>query len=154
MYWYQTIQFVCIVLGEQTREPEPARSESAALNLGRRISKGMAGIISKLKSGANNTPPPLENNPIMQYFEVGKESSTAGPGLVWRVHDAYRKSDGKVSLQSIKWISRIKIKISAKRARHYMHKYVLLNLNPTRRQLWGVTIQIFKDNRCYRNIPK
>ncbi|XP_026314465.1 SCY1-like protein 2 isoform X2 [Hyposmocoma kahamanoa] len=55
----------------------------------------MAGIISKLKSGANNTPPPLENNPIMQYFEVGKESSTAGPGLVWRIHDAYRKSDGK-----------------------------------------------------------
>ncbi|RVE53533.1 hypothetical protein evm_001903, partial [Chilo suppressalis] len=56
----------------------------------------MAGIISKLKSGVtNNTPPPLESNPIMQYFEVGKESSTAGPGLVWRVHDAYRKSDGK-----------------------------------------------------------
>ncbi|XP_053624423.1 SCY1-like protein 2 isoform X3 [Plodia interpunctella] len=56
----------------------------------------MAGIISKLKSGVtNNNPPPLESNPIMQYFEVGKESSTAGPGLVWRVHDAYRKSDGK-----------------------------------------------------------
>ncbi|XP_075991085.1 SCY1-like protein bma isoform X2 [Anticarsia gemmatalis] len=56
----------------------------------------MAGIISKLKSGVtNNTPPPLESNPIMQYFEVGKESSTAGPGLIWRVHDAYRKSDGK-----------------------------------------------------------
>ncbi|KAL0902381.1 hypothetical protein ABMA27_000265 [Loxostege sticticalis] len=56
----------------------------------------MAGIISKLKSGVtNNNPPPLESNPIMQYFEVGKECSTAGPGLVWRVHDAYRKSDGK-----------------------------------------------------------
>ncbi|XP_052752631.1 SCY1-like protein 2 isoform X2 [Galleria mellonella] len=56
----------------------------------------MAGIISKLKSGVtNNNPPPLESNPIMQYFEVGKEISTAGHGLLWRVHDAYRKSDGK-----------------------------------------------------------
>lgn len=60
----------------------------------------MAAIISKIKSGvtsSNNNPPPLESNPIMQYFEVGKASSTAGPELVWRVHDAYRKSDGKVS---------------------------------------------------------
>lgn len=105
MFWYQPYHksiYVFYSLGEQTREPEPARSESAALNLGRRIGKGMAGIISKLKSGANNTPPPLENNPIMQYFEVGKESSTAGPGLVWRVHDAYRKSDGKVSFRELR----------------------------------------------------
>lgn len=63
----------------------------------------MAGIISKLKSGVtNNNPPPLENNPILQYFEVGKESSNAGPGLVWKIHDAYRKSDGKVSKKLIK----------------------------------------------------
>ncbi|XP_049694120.1 SCY1-like protein 2 isoform X3 [Helicoverpa armigera] len=56
----------------------------------------MSGIITKLKVGANQPPPPpLENNPILQFFEVGKESSTAGPGLIWRVHDAYRKSDGK-----------------------------------------------------------
>ncbi|CAH2103816.1 unnamed protein product [Euphydryas editha] len=59
----------------------------------------MAAIISKLKSGANNSPPPLESNPILQYFELGKESSCAGPGLVWRVHDAYRKSDGKVGFE-------------------------------------------------------
>ncbi|XP_069364742.1 SCY1-like protein 2 isoform X2 [Maniola hyperantus] len=55
----------------------------------------MAAIISKLKSGTNNNLPPLESNPIMQYFEVGREVSCAGPGLVWRIHDAYRKSDGK-----------------------------------------------------------
>ncbi|CAK1588685.1 unnamed protein product [Parnassius mnemosyne] len=56
----------------------------------------MSAIISKLKCGVStNTPPSLENNPIIQYFEVGKECCTAGPGLVWRVHDAYRKSDGK-----------------------------------------------------------
>ncbi|KAJ0183886.1 hypothetical protein K1T71_000309 [Dendrolimus kikuchii] len=80
--------------GEASAEPKPARSEP--IPLVKRIGNGMAGIISKLKSGVtNNNPPPLENNPILQYFEVGKESSNAGPGLVWRVHDAYRKSDGK-----------------------------------------------------------
>ncbi|KPJ09256.1 hypothetical protein RR48_15397 [Papilio machaon] len=52
-------------------------------------------MISKLKIGVSTSPPPLENNPILQYFEVGNECCNAGPGLVWRVHDAYRKSDGK-----------------------------------------------------------
>ncbi|XP_013179550.1 PREDICTED: SCY1-like protein 2 isoform X2 [Papilio xuthus] len=55
----------------------------------------MVTIISKLKIGVCSSPPPLENNPILQYFEVGDECCNAGPGLVWRVHDAYRKSDGK-----------------------------------------------------------
>ncbi|XP_068627265.1 SCY1-like protein 2 [Battus philenor] len=54
----------------------------------------MTAVISKMKSGSSS-PPSLENNPIMQYFDIGKESCNAGPGLVWRVHDAYRKSDGK-----------------------------------------------------------
>lgn len=79
-----------------------------AASIGRKISAGMSGMISKLKSGTQPQPPPLENNPICQYFEVGKESSTAGPGLIWRVHDAYRKSDGKVStkiLQVSIWCS-------------------------------------------------
>lgn len=56
----------------------------------------MSGIITKLSSKASQPQPlPLDNNPILQYFEVGAESSTAGPGLIWRIHDAYRKSDGK-----------------------------------------------------------
>ncbi|KAK6627086.1 hypothetical protein RUM44_009563 [Polyplax serrata] len=37
----------------------------------------------------------LENNPISQFFEVGKQTASAGPELVWKIHDAYRKSDGK-----------------------------------------------------------
>ena len=58
----------------------------------------MSGIITKLKVVPPPQPaPPLENNPILQFFEVGTECSTAGPGLIWRVHDAYRKSDGRVS---------------------------------------------------------
>ncbi|XP_048488534.1 SCY1-like protein 2 [Plutella xylostella] len=40
-------------------------------------------------------PPPNESNPIMEFFEVGFEAATAGPELIWHIHDAYRKSDGK-----------------------------------------------------------
>lgn len=56
----------------------------------------MAAILSKMKIAVNSSPPTLENNPIFEFFEIGKESSCAGHGLVWRVHDAFRKSDGKV----------------------------------------------------------
>lgn len=40
-----------------------------------------------------------EGNPITQYFEIGKPVACAGPELVWRIHDAYRKSDNRVSGQ-------------------------------------------------------
>ncbi|XP_060652020.1 SCY1-like protein 2 isoform X4 [Drosophila nasuta] len=36
-----------------------------------------------------------EGNPITQYFEIGKPVACAGPELVWRIHDGYRKSDNK-----------------------------------------------------------
>ncbi|XP_022121507.2 SCY1-like protein 2 [Pieris rapae] len=36
---------------------------------------------------------PLEYNPIMQRFEVQEEVCNAGPGQIWRVHDALRKED-------------------------------------------------------------
>ncbi|CAH0716094.1 unnamed protein product, partial [Brenthis ino] len=72
------------------REPNPEPPSS-------RVVPGMAAIISKMKIAVNNNPPTLENNPILEYFEVGQESSCAGHALVWRVFDAYRKSDGKVS---------------------------------------------------------
>jgi len=38
----------------------------------------------------------LEGNAITTYFEIGRQTATAGPGYLWKVHDAYRKSDGKV----------------------------------------------------------
>jgi len=38
-----------------------------------------------------------EGNPITQYFEIGKPIACAGPELIWRIHDGYRKSDNKVS---------------------------------------------------------
>ncbi|XP_046681827.1 SCY1-like protein 2 [Homalodisca vitripennis] len=37
----------------------------------------------------------LDHNPITQYFEIGKVVASAGPEHVWKIHDAYRKSDGK-----------------------------------------------------------
>jgi SCY1-like protein 2 len=55
-------------------------------------------MFSKFKHGATTGQNTLDSNPIVQYFEIGKQTASAGPELVWRIHDAYRKSDGKVSL--------------------------------------------------------
>lgn len=54
------------------------------------------GMFSKFKSGGA-TQSPLDSNPIGQFFEIGKQTASAGPELVWKIHDAYRKSDGKAS---------------------------------------------------------
>ncbi|CAH1396147.1 unnamed protein product [Nezara viridula] len=52
----------------------------------------------KSRVGGGGAPQNLvDHNPIAQHFDVGKVAGSAGPELVWRVHDAYRKSDGKVS---------------------------------------------------------
>ncbi|KAG5885655.1 hypothetical protein JTB14_037506 [Gonioctena quinquepunctata] len=51
-------------------------------------------MFSKFKS-STSTQCPLESNPIGQFFEIGKQVASAGPELVWRIHDAFRKSDGK-----------------------------------------------------------
>lgn len=57
-------------------------------------------MFSKFKSGGGGGQTPLETNPICQFFEIGKQTASAGPELVWKIHDAYRKSDGKVSAQT------------------------------------------------------
>ncbi|XP_073976277.1 SCY1-like protein bma isoform X3 [Rhodnius prolixus] len=51
----------------------------------------------KSRVGGGGTAPQniLDHNPITQYFEIGKQTASAGPELVWRIYDAYRKSDGK-----------------------------------------------------------
>ncbi|XP_069702652.1 SCY1-like protein 2 [Periplaneta americana] len=51
-------------------------------------------MFSKFKHGTTGQNA-LDNNPIVQFFEIGKQTASAGPELVWRIHDAYRKSDGK-----------------------------------------------------------
>lgn len=55
-----------------------------------------ATMFSKFKSGNQAPQNPIEANPITQYFEIGKPVACAGPELVWKIHDAYRKADGKV----------------------------------------------------------
>ncbi|CAH2005342.1 unnamed protein product [Acanthoscelides obtectus] len=53
-------------------------------------------MFSKFKSSsASSAQVPIETNPIGQFFEIGKQVASAGPELVWRIHDAYRKSDGR-----------------------------------------------------------
>lgn len=56
-----------------------------------------ATMFSKFKSGNQAPQNPIEANPITQYFEISKSVACAGPELVWKIYDAYRKSDGKVS---------------------------------------------------------
>ena len=52
-------------------------------------------MFSRFKAGGSSHNL-LEGNPITTYFEIGRQTATAGPGFLWKVHDAYRKSDGKV----------------------------------------------------------
>ncbi|XP_068901377.1 SCY1-like protein 2 isoform X4 [Tenebrio molitor] len=59
-----------------------------------KLSMPTSTMFSKFKSGGG-AQSPLETNPIGQFFEIGKQTASAGPELVWRIHDAYRKSDGK-----------------------------------------------------------
>lgn len=55
-------------------------------------------MFSKFKSGTAAPQNPLDNNPIIQYFEVGKQVACAGPEFVWKIHDAYKKQNGQVSV--------------------------------------------------------
>ncbi|XP_031348162.1 SCY1-like protein 2 isoform X2 [Photinus pyralis] len=52
-------------------------------------------MFAKFKSSSGPPQSPLDNNPIGQFFEIGKQVASAGPELIWKIHDAYRKSDGK-----------------------------------------------------------
>lgn len=54
-------------------------------------------MFAKFKSANQANISPFENNPITQFFEVGKLTACAGPELVWKIHESFRKSDGKVS---------------------------------------------------------
>lgn len=60
-----------------------------------------ANMFSKFKSGPIVPQNPTDNNPITQHFEIGKQTASAGPELVWRIFEAYKKSDGKVSRPAI-----------------------------------------------------
>ncbi|XP_070509672.1 SCY1-like protein 2 [Chironomus tepperi] len=52
-------------------------------------------MFAKFKSANQTNISPIDNNPITQFFEVGKLTACAGPELVWKIHESFRKSDGK-----------------------------------------------------------
>lgn len=58
-------------------------------------------MFSKLKPTPQT---PQETNPITQYFDIGKQVASAGPELVWKIHEAVRKSDKRVSKSYFKSI--------------------------------------------------
>ncbi|GAB6033329.1 hypothetical protein CHUAL_013097 [Chamberlinius hualienensis] len=39
----------------------------------------------------------LDNNPIMQQFEIGRQVGSAGPELIWKIYEAIRRTDKKES---------------------------------------------------------
>lgn len=58
-----------------------------------------ATMFSKFKSGtATSHINPIDSNPIVQHFEISKQTACAGPELVWKIHDGFKKSDGRVSI--------------------------------------------------------
>ncbi|KAJ8924777.1 hypothetical protein NQ315_000930 [Exocentrus adspersus] len=69
-------------------------AEKVQCMLYKKISMPATTMFSKFKS-SGGAQSPLETNPIGQFFEIGKQIACAGPELVWKIHDAYRKSDGK-----------------------------------------------------------
>lgn len=59
-------------------------------------SNGSGGGAGGGAGGSSLSQTLLEGNAITTFFEIGRQTATAGPGYLWKVHDAYRKSDGKV----------------------------------------------------------
>lgn len=72
-----------------------------------------ATMFSKFKSGNQAPQNPIEANPITQYFEISKSVACAGPELVWKIYDAYRKTDGKVSFFVCNDLDRIEPRYSS-----------------------------------------
>jgi len=69
-------------------------------------------MFSKLKSGTSSVSQGaqvLSTNNILNLFEVGKFVCSAGPELIWKVYEGFRKPDGKVShrrsvnMITVKW---------------------------------------------------
>lgn len=57
-------------------------------------------MFSKLKSGTSSVSQGaqvLATNNIINLFDVGKLVCSAGPELIWKVYEGFRKKDGKVS---------------------------------------------------------
>ena len=81
-------------------------------------------MFSKFKSGNTAPQNPIDNNPITQYFEIGKQSACAGPELAWKIHDGYRKTDGKVSFMMVMQIN----KVSFLNAQAIFDRYTFLTI--------------------------
>ncbi|KAA0189721.1 hypothetical protein HAZT_HAZT006301 [Hyalella azteca] len=64
------------------------------------ISGGMSGMMSSgvmsSMMGSNSSGlPPMDKGPLAQQYEVGKLVASGGPSFVWKIYEAYRKSDAK-----------------------------------------------------------
>lgn len=39
-------------------------------------------------------------NPINSYYELGRQTGSAGPEMVWKIYEAVRKEDKRVKLNT------------------------------------------------------
>lgn len=40
------------------------------------------------------------NNPITKYFQLGRQTASAGPEMVWKIYEAKRLNDGRVRMNT------------------------------------------------------
>lgn len=68
-------------------------------------------MFAKLKSSASPSPTPsekmlpptpLDQSPISDTFEVGKQVGSAGPELAWKIYDAVSRFDRSKVSKSVK----------------------------------------------------
>lgn len=48
-------------------------------------------FLDKLKSA-------IKGNPVIKEYDIGKQVASAGPGLLWKVHSATKKSTKQVNI--------------------------------------------------------
>ncbi|CAH8861004.1 unnamed protein product [Trichobilharzia szidati] len=60
---------------------------------------GMTPTVNSSTPGSEFHTPPAEfpTNPITKYFSIEKQVASCGPELIWKVYDAIRRQDKKVS---------------------------------------------------------
>ena len=64
-------------------------------------------MFSKSKSGSRI----LENNPILNHYEVGRPYGSGGPEGIWKIYEGYSKTDKRVRLFYISRYMYLKRKI-------------------------------------------
>ena len=53
-------------------------------------------MLNRLKSTVTMVTNALPSNPLTREFDIGAQRASAGPGLMWKVHDGLKRSTKQV----------------------------------------------------------